>query len=395
MSDPTWEVITIRTLSGILMLALLLSGCSVTGPEAPVTPRPGEIFETSTGNPVSFEELREALMGVSVIFVGETHDQASHHEVQLRILRSILEYQGNLVIGMEMFGYEQQEVLDAWIRGEMSEDAFLRRVGWEENWGHPYILYRDILEEARNWSLPVLGLNAPGEVVGKTARFGLSGLTPSERSRIAKDIFLDLPEYRKIIRRQFETHEQTELSNFEFFFQAQRVWDETMAETLAAHVPEFESNTKILVFTGSGHLYKRQGVVEAFERRTGLPLLTVIPVSPERAREALALKLGDYIWVAAPSKFTPPRLGVTVDNAALSEGRLEVSSVLEGTIAAKMGLQPGDVLESLNDVELHSVHSVHKAIMDAGRGRSVHQLRIRRNGVSMGLTFSMDPNPNL
>ncbi|MBI4776165.1 MAG: ChaN family lipoprotein [Deltaproteobacteria bacterium] len=373
----------------IAVAAVIVSGCA--GQLKSPTPEYNvdDIVDTKTGRVVAFDDLLAALTEVQVAFIGETHDQVSHHEIQLKIIRALLEVQADVVLGMEMFTYEVQPVLDAWTLGELDEETFLREVDWDAIWGYPYILYRDILDEARIWSLKVLGLNAPHDVIQRIARGGLKGLSPEDRSKVAEDIVLDLPDYRKYIRKQYTEHDQKDLENFEFFFQAQRAWDETMADTLAKHLLEIERTAKILVFAGAGHIYKGYGIPDSFKRRTGLPYVTIIPVEPGYAGEAVRDRIADYIWVARPSKLDHPRLGVRLDEAALAQGRLKVVEVMENSKAREIGIEVGDILESLNGVKLRTAGDVARAILDAGFGEA-HHLRIDRQGLHLELVFTMD-----
>ena len=372
----------------ITIAAMAVSGCAgkmnIPMPEYKV----GDIIDVQTRQSVSFDDLMVALAEVPVVFIGETHNQISHHEIQLKIIRALLEFHVDVVLCMEMFTYELQPTLDAWTRGELDEETLLREVDWDAVWGYPYILYRDILDEARIWSLKVLGLNAPHGVIKQIAREGLEGLSPEDRSKVAEDIVLDLPDYRKYIRKQYNGHDRKDLENFEFFFQAQRAWDETMAETLAAQVPEIERTAKMLVLAGSGHIYKGYGVPDSFKRRAGLPYVSIIPVEPVYAEEAVRERIADFVWIGRPSKLSYPRLGVRLAEAALAEGRLEVTEVMENSKAREIGIEVGDILESLNGVKLREAGDVARAILDAGLDET-HRLRIHRQGLHLELVFLM------
>ena len=372
----------------IAIAAMTVSGCAgnmnIPLPEYKV----GDIVDVETRRVVSFDDFMLALAEAPVVFIGETHNQLSHHEIQLKIIRALLEFQVDVVLCMEMFTYELQPILDAWTRGELDEETFLRKVDWDTLWGYPYILYRDILDEARIWSLKVLGLNAPHGAIKRIARQGLEGLPPEDRSKVAEDIVLDLPDYRKYIRKQYNGHDRKDLEDFEFFFQAQRAWDETMAETLAAQIPEVERTTKMLVLAGSGHIYKGYGIPESFKRRTGLPYVSIIPVEPVHAEEAVRQRIADFVWIGRPSKLEYPRLGVRLAEAALAEARLEVTEVMENSKAWEIGIEVGDILESLNGVELREAGDVARAILDAGLDET-QRLRIYRRGLHLELVFLM------
>ena len=89
-----------------------------------------------------------------VIVIGETHDNQAHHDLQLKIIRTLHEGGLPLAVGLEMFRAENQEMLDKWWRWGMPTEQF--EALYRENWGMPWPLYRDIFlytgrRESRWW----------------------------------------------------------------------------------------------------------------------------------------------------------------------------------------------------------------------------------------------------
>ena len=62
-----------------------------------------------------------------VVYVGERHTSARHHEIQLRLIRALHDGGLRLAVGMEMFDRSYQAVLDLWSTGGLDEETFLRR----------------------------------------------------------------------------------------------------------------------------------------------------------------------------------------------------------------------------------------------------------------------------
>jgi len=60
----------------------------------------GTIIDARTGHPVTFDELREALAGVRVIYVGETHTNREHHRIQSRLIEALHGQRPDLSVGM-------------------------------------------------------------------------------------------------------------------------------------------------------------------------------------------------------------------------------------------------------------------------------------------------------
>ncbi len=81
------------------------------------------------GEPIPMETLLEDVAHVRVVYVGEIHTIARHHELQTAILRGLAERNPKLALGMEMFTQEQQPILDRWQNGSEDFSALMRDLG--------------------------------------------------------------------------------------------------------------------------------------------------------------------------------------------------------------------------------------------------------------------------
>ena len=135
---------------------LLLAGCAAGkpamngNPEMPyppkVAPKVEEIYHLPTGLKVSVDGLMDMLAGARMVSIGETHDNLNDQRVELTVVRELhRRFPGKVAIGMEMFREPQQEVLDRWARGELTELEFLKASRWHETWGFDFGAYRDLL----------------------------------------------------------------------------------------------------------------------------------------------------------------------------------------------------------------------------------------------------------
>jgi hypothetical protein len=64
-----------------------------------------------------------------------------------------------LGLGIEFVYTRQQAVLDQRQRGTLNDEAFRRRIHYEEHWGFPWTGYRLLLERARTLGVPVFALD--------------------------------------------------------------------------------------------------------------------------------------------------------------------------------------------------------------------------------------------
>src|SRR5512134_3694242 len=177
------------------LLALpLAAGCTIGpqmsgNPEAPYPPaRPpavGDILHIPTGYYVSEAQMLAVATDARIVYVGETHDNPASHRLELTVLRAMADrYPGGVALGMEMFTPDQQEVLDRWVSGELTEKEFVKQARWQEQWQMDFEYYRPLLDFARERRIPVIGLNAPKSLVRSAARNELGELSDEERARL-------------------------------------------------------------------------------------------------------------------------------------------------------------------------------------------------------------------
>ncbi|HMK65180.1 MAG TPA: ChaN family lipoprotein [Thermodesulfobacteriota bacterium] len=259
--------------------------------------KPGDIIETATGSLLSFEEMLQNLTRSSIIYAGEVHSSPEDHRIQLSILKGLYGQDPSLVLAMEMFPREVQPLLDQYSEGRLTEGEFLQKVNWEKNWGFPFDLYRGILHWARARKLKIIGLNAPKEVVEQVAKGGLNSLSPTDRDRLAAEFHPPSQEQREYLEQHFARHPRGTIKDFETFFQAQRAWEETMAETLARAAPSLTSSQHILVLIGKGHMAFNWGVPRLTLLRIPSTFRTVLPIPLDYPIRNLKPTMADYLYI--------------------------------------------------------------------------------------------------
>ena len=265
----------------------------------------GRIIDLETGEAINFTGLIEKLKPVDVIFVGEVHNNPEHHLIQVQLLQALMaRYAPPLAVAMEFFDTTRQPVLDKFMSGDLDEPAFLEQVDWKNNWRFPYHLYRPILWVSQDKGTALLGINAPNAVVKKVARSGLVSLTSEERNQVARDIDLDNKAHREYLSSIFKHHPfkknpKHSVENFDHFYQAQCVWDETMAETISEYIKAHGG--KMVVFTGNGHIMNRFGIPDRVLRRVDVKTATIV-LYPLTERTTINKRLADYVWLTSDSK---------------------------------------------------------------------------------------------
>src|SRR5207253_3210661 len=282
----------------------------------------------------------EKLAQKKIVYVGEEHDKFSHHQVQLEVLRDLYQQTPKLVVGMEMFQRPFQKALDDYIAGAIDERTFLRRSEYFKRWNIDYNLYQPILNFAREHRLPVIALNAQSEIVDKVAKGGLDSLSKEEKQEIPQELDFSDQEYRARLKEVFAAHGKSQEKNFEFFHQAQILWDETMAESMDRFLkknPDF----RMLVLAGAGHLQYGSGIPKRSFRRNGFDYAIVL--TDAEVKKGIA----DFIVFPAESKGpTAPRLMVLLDE---QNQKVRITGFAKDSVAENAGLKVDDTLIALDD----------------------------------------------
>jgi len=243
--------------------------------------------------PVFFDTLMNDLNTPRIIYVGEHHNNSAHHDFQLKILTALYKKNPNLIVGMEMFDRTYQPILDQWSAGRLDRQTFIKKTHWYANWKFDFELYSRLFDFIRINQIPLVALNIPSSVTSRISVGGIDNLSVADHQFLPQSIDLSNTDHRIYIEKIFSLHNIKGRDNFEYFYSAQCVWEDAMAESITKHI----GNSVMLVITGNGHLVEKFGIPDRVFKRTKLPFKTILPYSTGRQTE---LKAADYIWVSTP-----------------------------------------------------------------------------------------------
>lgn len=105
-------------------------------------------------------ELFVALEQVQVVFGGDFHPFAQAQRAHLRILRKLV-VDRPLLLALECLYEEDQDLVEAFMQGRLSEDQFLQKTQWNQRWGFPWAHYKPIFDFAKKHNVKLLALNQP------------------------------------------------------------------------------------------------------------------------------------------------------------------------------------------------------------------------------------------
>lgn len=332
------------------------------------------VTDSRSGELFSPGQLAPRLAGVRLLFIGESHTSMEFHVAQLRVIRELQEAGRPVLIGLEMFPYTEQEQLDHWIEGLLTEEGFVDLSRWYDNWGYHWNYYREIFLYARDNRIPMFALNTPREVVKAVREKGLENLLPEEADRVPAGIDTDSEEHFRLFKAFFASggdqfHASMSDEQWRGMFAAQCTWDATMAHNSVRALERHGGPDAIMVvLIGGGHVAYGLGIqrqaAQWFEGRMAAVL--PIPVADEDGLpvERVQASYADFVWGLPPvTDDLYPSLGLSTREAEDS-ARRTVIHVAQESVAEKAGFQLGDLLLTMNGADLPDRESLNRRMAD-------------------------------
>ena len=236
-------------------------------------------------------EVVKNVEGADVIFIGEVHDNAQHHKVQLDIVRSLYAKKFPVAIGLEMFTPENQQMLDDWTEGKLDEQSF--KLIYSKSWSYDWQLYRDLFIFARDNHIPMIALNTPKAVISKVVAQGSSALKASELPpKISWSLNVSQAAYMRTVAKQaFGNTPPHKLATR--LGEAQALRNNGMAWNVAKY-KEKHAAAKVVVLAGTWHAVKN-GVPEQLSAYDKLTYRVILPELPEFNLENATVGEADYL----------------------------------------------------------------------------------------------------
>jgi len=369
-------------------------------------------IDLKTGRSIDKGELIGDLVAkTAVVLLGESHADVDHHHWQLHTLAALHGGGGNIVIGFEAFPRRLQSVLNDWVEGKLTDQAFLEASEWQKVWGYDAAFYMPLFQFARLNRVPMIALNVERSLVARVGREGWEAVPPSEREGLS-DPALASPAYQRALARVYlmkrsmlrEAAERLSGSRepnmpepeeavlaeamkqpqFKRFVEAQLTWDRAMAEALASANRKF-SNATIVGVLGSGHVQDGHGVPHQLKDLGVTALTTLIPVSVDTACKHVGTSYADAVFTLPRSEeaLAParPRLGVLLMQG---DGALRINRVVGGSVAEAAGLQAGDHVVRAAGLEMRNPDDLDEIVGRQAPGTWL-PLGIRRDGQDIDL----------
>ncbi|MBI5777945.1 MAG: ChaN family lipoprotein [Planctomycetes bacterium] len=369
--------------------------------EMPTEKLIGNIYSVAKKKFVSFDEMIAEAIKSNIIYVGETHDNVLHHQMQEKVLRAVVDKNGQtrkIALAMEMFQRPYQSFLDDYTAGKISEPELLRKTEYYTRWSFDWSMYQPMVNLARTNGFKVVAMNAPAEISRKVARNGLKSLTAEERKLLPEKIDTADKNHRDYITERFKAHSGMGM-NFENFYESQCIWEDTMADSVAGFFralgPDAANGHEVVV-VGGGHIIYRFGIPARAKWRTGLNYSSILCVetSPGGVMDVLegyGNNPADYLCFTKILKIDEvrPLMGVQLAEPKADTKGLTVVEAVAGGPAAKAGLQKDDVIIMVDNQLIADMVDLKCALGNKKAGDKV-EITVQRGKDTKKLTLVLE-----
>lgn len=264
--------------------------------------KPAYKLFTQEGKDVEYTKMIKALAKADVVLVGELHDNAIDHWLELQVAKDLYAVRNDLALGFEMFEADDQIVLDEYLTGVIEERHLLSEAKVWDNYKNDY---KPLIELAKEKKLPAIATNVPRRYANLVYRKGIDALQtlPEEAKKwiapLPIEIDLTLPGYKSLASMSMGGHGGAP-SN-ENMARSQAVKDATMAYFIL-------KNRKGLFvhYHGAYHSQNFEGIGWYLKKAApDLKIVTIHPVEQDsiEALEEKNRKTADFI-IAIPKDMT-------------------------------------------------------------------------------------------
>jgi len=246
---------------------LLLAGCAAVPPGTlrdTDHPLAGRLWDVATQSFIDEAELLRRAASAEALLLGEIHDNAEHHRLQLKVLQARVAVGARPALLMEQFDTDQQAALDE-ARRSGGDLAPLMR-GW--NW--PF--YQPLVALADKEGLPLVAANLPRTATRPIVREGYSTLAAGEVQRLALDAAWDEARQKYMVGLIEASHCGMVTPPLrDGLVRAQRLRDATLADAALGKLDQ-----GVVFILGRGHARHDVGVpLYLAARRPGTRVLSI------------------------------------------------------------------------------------------------------------------------
>tara|TARA_B100001248_G_scaffold262427_1_gene258354 strand:+ start:8916 stop:9779 length:864 start_codon:yes stop_codon:yes gene_type:complete len=265
---------------------------------------PGNIYDGQNGKRVALDTIINEAQAGSVVLLSEIHNSEAHHSNQVDFLVKLAQSRKSLSVGMEFFNYLQQPLVDQYTRNEISEEEFLESINWG---GFPFEYYRFQVRLPFYSGGKTVALNAPRSLTSRISQVGIEGLNQEEATLMPPNFVMGNDAYFERFKAAMGDHGSQYPDMLWRYFQAQSVWDDTMAWQTQVYMNQNPEQVFVII-VGDFHVQYGGGLPDRLQQRGISKIINISQIQTRGlSKEEIASMVephpeygprADYIWVS-------------------------------------------------------------------------------------------------
>lgn len=254
-----------------------------------------QFSDAGSGKELNAAQLAKRLQKYDVVFFGEFHDQGVIHAAEAELLQAMHKLQGDkLALSMEMFEADNQDKLDKFLAGDLSEEDFLAT---SRPWPRYKTDYAPLVNFAKEQKMPVLAANVPRFLAAHVAKNNgsVAGIEEQYLQFLPKHTYAPEGAYKDKFYAQMTSPEapmKMPLQRLAAVYAAQCLKDDKMAESIAAF-SDAHKEMQVLHINGCFHSDAHLGTTQKLEALR--PRLKVAVITPLERKQKGVKPAGDFV----------------------------------------------------------------------------------------------------
>lgn len=254
-----------------------------------------QFSDAGSGKELNAAQLAKRLQKYDVVFFGEFHDQGEIHAAEAELLQAMHKLQGDkLALSMEMFEADNQDKLDKFLAGDLSEENFLAT---SCPWPRYKTDYAPLVNFAKEQKMPVLAANVPRFLAAHVAKNNgsVAGIEEQYLQFLPKHTYAPEGAYKDKFYAQMTSPEapmKMPPQRLAAVYAAQCLKDDKMAESIAEFSDAHEK-MQVLHINGCFHSDAHLGTTQKLEALR--PRLKVAVITPLERKQKGVKPAGDFV----------------------------------------------------------------------------------------------------
>ncbi|MCP5106377.1 MAG: PDZ domain-containing protein [bacterium] len=343
-----------------------------------------QIKHTATGEMVKLADIIDENMDTDVFIIGEAHDNYLCHTFQRDFIDALYKKYPKIVVGFEFFQRDDNEALEQWRKGEISEEELIKKIGWYKRSGQNYGYTALIMDIIKKNNIKTIGLNVPRSILRTVSRKGFDQLSEEEK-KLFPTINIPNPEHEYFIKSIFGSFAVQVPMWFNNIYNAQKCWDVIMAESMRQTLAKEEfKGYKGVIVAGSNHVAYKLGIPFRYKKADEkAKITTIVPILLHEQKEKeegeeeddphanpmmkmmgdslspavlFSRGIADYVFCASqPVNRHFPVIGFTIKD---QNGKLTVTRVTKESVAEESGIKKGDQIVAVDGVDITTMEQL-------------------------------------